>query len=282
MSFDGLWFREIHGKSSGFTTKVTKVLKSIQTKYQKLDVYETEDFGNLLTLDNLVMTTERDEFIYHEMIVHVPMFSHENPENVLIIGGGDGGSLREVLKHKTVKNVDMVEIDEEVVNASKEFFPCFSKAFESPKLNLMIEDGVKFVQNKHNIYDVVIVDSTDPFDIGEGLFTTEFYGNVYNALKENGVLSVQSESPFHNKEWVINIYKKLRKVFTIVKMYRAEVPTYPSGIWSFGFCSKSVDPIKNFQAEKFKEYNLKLKYYNPEIHKAAFALPNFVQELIGV
>ena len=276
-----VWFTELHGKSSGITIKINRTLKSVQTKFQKLDIYETEDYGNLFTLDDLIMTTERDEFIYHEMIVHVPMFSHNNPENVLIIGGGDGGSLREVLKHKTVKNIDMVEIDEEVVKASKEFFPCFANAFESPKVNLMFEDGVKFVENKQHIYDVVIVDSTDPIEIGEGLFTTEFYKNVLNALKEDGVLTVQSESPFHNAEWVKNIYSKLFKVFPIVKMYRAEVPTYPSGIWSFGFCSKKIDPIKNFQKEKYNDYNLKLRYYNDDIHKAAFALPNFVKELLS-
>ena len=277
---NGTWFTELHGKSSGITIKIKKVLKSVQTEYQKLDIYETEDYGNLFTLDDLIMTTERDEFIYHEMIAHVPLFSHKLPENILIIGGGDGGTAREVLKHKTVKNVDMVEIDEEVVIAAKEFLPTISCELDNPKLNLIFKDGIEFIKNKRNLYDIIIIDSTDPINVGEGLFTTEFYNDCFNALKEDGILTNQSESPFHSQDWVVNIYKKLKNVFPIVKMYKAEVPTYPSGIWSFAFCSKNVSPIDNFQKERFKEYNLQLKYYNEEIHKAAFALPNFVKELI--
>ncbi len=276
----GLWFTELHGKSSGITIKVTNVLRSIKTRYQKLDVYETEDYGTVLTLDNLVMTTERDEFIYHEMIVHVPLFSHPNPENILIIGGGDGGTLREVLKHKTVKNVDMVEIDEEVVKASKDFFPCFADAFNNPKSNLIFTDGIEFVKGKQNLYDVIIIDSTDPINIGEGLFTTEFYMNCNNALKDKGILCNQAESPFHSPEWVENIFKKLNKAFPVVKCYRAEVPTYPPGIWCFGFCAKQAEHSLSFQENRYNAYNLKLKYYNKEIHNAAFALPNFLKELI--
>ncbi len=276
----GLWFTELHGKDYGITIKINKVLKSIQTKFQKLDVYETEGFGKLLTLDDLVMVTERDEFIYHEMIVHVPLFCHKLPETVLVIGGGDGGTVREILKHKTVKHIDMVEIDEEVVKAAKEFFPTLSSELDNPKVNLHFKDGVKFVQNIQNVYDIIIIDSTDPINIGEGLFTTEFYKNCFNALKENGILTNQSESPFHNQDWVENIYKKLNKVFPIVKMYIAAVPTYPSGVWSFAFCSKNTNPIDDFKKERFKEYNLKLKYYNDEIHKGSFAVPNFAKELI--
>jgi len=278
--WQGLWFTELHGKTSGITIKIKKILKSIETQYQKLDVFETEDYGRLLTLDNLVMTTERDEFIYHEMLAHIPMFSHNNPENVLIIGGGDGGTLREVLKHKTVKNVDMVEIDKEVVNASKEFFPTLSVGFDNPRTNLKFVDGVEFVRNKEDIYDVIIIDSTDPIGPGKVLFTEEFYKNCYKALKKNGIFVSQTESPFHNPEWVQDIYSELKKVFPIVKAYKAEIPTYPSGIWTFSFCSENIDPIENFQKIKYGDYNLKLKYYNDEIHKGAFALPNFVKELI--
>jgi spermidine synthase len=143
-----VWFTELHGKSSGITIKINRTLKSVQTKFQKLDIYETEDYGNLFTLDDLIMTTERDEFIYHEMIVHVPLFSHRLPENILIIGGGDGGTARETLKHKTVKNVDMVEIDEEVVKAAKEYLPALSCELDNPKLNLYFEDGIKFIKKK--------------------------------------------------------------------------------------------------------------------------------------
>jgi len=277
---DGLWFTEIHGENYGITIKVKNVLKSINTKFQKLDVYETEGFGKLLTLDDLVMVTERDEFIYHEMIAHVPLFCHNLPETVLVIGGGDGGTVREILKHKTVKHIDMVEIDEEVVIAAKEFFPSLSCELDNPKVKLHFKDGVEFVKNKKDLYDIIIIDSTDPINVGEGLFTTEFYKNCFNALKDGGILTNQSESPFHNADWVTNIYKKLNKVFPIVKMYIASVPTYPAGIWSFAFCSKNVDPLKNFNENRYNEYRLKLKYYNNEIHKACFAVPNFAKELI--
>ncbi len=277
---DGLWFTEIHGENYGITIKVKNVLKSINTKFQKLDVYETEGFGKLLTLDDLVMVTERDEFIYHEMIAHVPLFCHNLPETVLVIGGGDGGTVREILKHKTVKHIDMVEIDQEVVIAAKEFFPSLSCELDNPKVKLHFKDGVEFVKNKKDLYDIIIIDSTDPINVGEGLFTTEFYKNCFNALKDGGILTNQSESPFHNADWVTNIYKKLNKVFPIVKMYIASVPTYPAGIWSFAFCSKNVDPLKNFNENRYNEYRLKLKYYNNEIHKACFAVPNFAKELI--
>jgi spermidine synthase len=277
---NGLWFTELHGNHYGITIKINKVLKSMKTKFQKLDVYDTEGFGRLLTLDDLVMVTERDEFVYHEMIVHVPFFCHNLPETVLIIGGGDGGTVREILKHKTVKHIDMVEIDEEVVKSAKEFFPTLSCELDNPKVKLHFKDGVEFVKNINNFYDVVIIDSTDPINVGEGLFTTEFYKNCYSALKEDGILTNQSESPFHNADWVKNIYEKLNKVFPIVKMYTASVPTYPSGLWSFAFCSKSINPVDNFKETRYDEYNLKLKYYNKDIHKASFAIPNFAKELI--
>ncbi len=276
----GLWFTELHGENYGITIKIREVLKSVKTKFQKLDVYETEGFGRLLTLDNLVMVTERDEFIYHEMIAHVPLFSHELPETVLVIGGGDGGTVREILKHKTIKHIDMVEIDEAVVKAAKEYFPSLSCELDNPKVKLHFKDGVEFVKNIKNFYDVIIIDSTDPINVGEGLFTTQFYLDCFNALKNNGILTNQSESPFHNADWVENIYRKLNKVFPVVKMYLASVPTYPSGVWSFAFCSKNIDPIDNFNENRYNEYNLKLKYYNNNIHKAAFAIPNFVKDII--
>ncbi len=278
---DGLTYTEFHSKGMGLILRLKRCITSFDTKFQRLDLYETLDFGKLLTLDNLVMVTEKDEFIYHEMIAHVPLFSHKNPENVLVIGGGDGGTVREVVKHKTVKNVDMVEIDEDVVKISKKYLPTMSCELDNPKVNLYFQDGVKWVEDKENYYDVIIIDSTDPVSIGEGLFTSEFYRNCLKSLKPGGVLANQTESPFHNPEWVEATYKKLKKVFPIVKMFTAYVPTYPAGVWSFGFCSKDVDPIENFQEGRYKEYNLKLKYYNNDIHKGAFAVPQFVKELIN-
>jgi len=277
---DGIYYTEFHSPGMGLIMKIKRCITSFDTKYQRLDLYETFDYGKMLTLDNLVMVTEKDEFIYHEMIAHVPLFSHPNPENVLVIGGGDGGTVREVVKHKCVKNVDMVEIDEDVVKISKKYLPTMSCELDNPKVHLYFQDGVEWVKDKEKVYDVIIIDSTDPISIGEGLFTQEFYSNCLKALKPKGVLANQTESPFHNPEWIEATYEKLNKVFPIVKMYSAYVPTYPAGIWSFGFCSVDVDPIKDFQYERYREYNLKLKYYNDEIHKGCFAIPNFVKELI--
>ncbi len=277
----GMLFTEMHNDSSGISVKIKEILVSKKTKFQKLDIFDTEFYGKMLTLDDLVMTTEKDEFVYHEMLTHIALFSHKLPENILIIGGGDGGTAREILKHKTIKNIDMVEIDEDVVIESKKYLPTIAVELDNPKLNIMIQDGVEFVKGKSNIYDIIFIDSTDPISVGEGLFTTDFYKDCFNALKSNGILVNQSETPFHKPQWVSAINNKLKNVFPIVKVYKAEVPTYPSGIWLFEFCSKETDPYSDFNFQRYKDYNFKLKYYNDEIHKGAFSLPNYVKELLA-
>jgi len=271
-------FSEFHSESVGLIFKVEKILLSKKSKFQDLMVFETKSHGRVLTLDGLVMVTEKDEFIYHEMIAHVPLYSHPNPKKVLIIGGGDGGTAREVLRHKSIEQVDMVEIDEEVINASKEFLPTMSVAFKDSRLNLIIGDGVEFVKDKKDEYDVIIIDSTDPISIGEGLFTRKFYSDCKKALKEGGILVNQSESPFYDPKWVEGIYDKLNDIFKVVKSYTAFCPTYPA-IWSFGYCLKDGGEVK-FNEEAYKSDNLEFKYYNKDIHFASFSLPTFMKKIV--
>lgn len=273
----GKWVTEVF-KDTALSFKIKNKLYSKKSKYQLIEIYETEKHGNLMTLDGCYMVSEKEEFVYHEMLTHIPLFSHPCPENILVIGGGDGGTVREVLKHKTVKNVDFVEIDEEVYNVSKKFFKNLTNGLEKDKrLNFLFGDGIKFVKETKNKYDIVLVDSTDPSDISGGLFSFEFFQEVHNILKNDGIMVMQSESPFYDDKIVAIVQNKLKKIFKYTGLYLAFIPIYPSGCWSFSLASKKYDPriIRN---KKSKIHNL--KYYNFEIHKSAFSLPQFILDLI--
>lgn len=281
-----LSYNEYYHKRTGLTVGVERLLFSEQTEYQLVEVYETDTWGNLMTIDGMVMLSERDEFVYHEMLSHVGMFNHPKPENILIIGGGDGGTAREVLRHGTVKKVDMVEIDEAVVRASKQHLPSVGD-WENPKLNVHFKDGIKFVQQIKEPYDVIIIDGSDPVGPAEGLFKKDFIQACYDGLTEEGILTAQTESP-----WVPSYHSSMKRVFTALdsiyelsEMYLGYIPLYPAGMWSFAFASKSgIDPLRQEtmdRAQKGMEaFGSKLKYYNPEIHRGSFALPNFVKDII--
>lgn len=276
----GFIFKEDEPLGSSLSFKIEKHLFSGQSQYQKLDIFETKKFGKIMVLDGFLMLTEKDEFAYHEMIAHVPLYSHPNPENVLVIGGGDGGTLREVVKHGKVKQADICEIDGMVIEKSKEFFPELAGSFSNPKVNVFLQDAVEFVKNKKKAYDVILIDSTDPIGPGEGLFNQEFYNNAFQSLKEGGILTAQAESPFFTPELVQDIVDKNKKNFPIVKLYTAFTPTYPSGNWSFAIGSKKYDPAQEIDFEAIKTDNLVLKYYNLEHHKASFVLPNFIKKIV--
>lgn len=283
--FMDLWFTENHSKHAKFSIRVEKQLASVESDYQRIDIFETPEFGRVLVMDSCIMLTEKDEFIYHEMLVHVPMAVHPNIKKVLLIGAGDGGSLRELCFYKNVERIDLVEIDPLIIELCKEYLPQTACCFDDPRLNIFIEDGLKFVRNKSNEYDLIVVDSTDPFGPGEGLFTKEFYGNCYKLLKDDGILVNQHESPYYEDDAlaVQRTYARTSHFFPITELYQAHVPTYPSGHWLFGFSSKKYHPIKDLDEKRWLSYGIadEMDYYNTAIHKGAFALPNYVLDLIG-
>jgi spermidine synthase len=240
----------------------------------------------MLALDDMVMTTEQDEFHYHEMISHPAMFTLENAKNVLVIGGGDGGTVREILRHEGVEKVTMVEIDGAVIDSCKEFLPGIAAAFDNPKLELIVDDGIAFLKNANaNAYDLIIVDGSDPVGPAEGLFSVEFYTNCYNALKETGMLVAQGESPKFNEKAFTELNKTLQGIFgkdnAPVSLFF--VPTYPTGMWSFQYGIKGdLNPKKISNVEKIQDFveAKGLRYYNDEVHVGSFATPNFVKSLI--
>lgn len=263
-----------------------EVLYDQTSPYQRIRIYDSYGFGKTLTIDNMVMCTEKDEKNYHEMISHPAIFAHGDVRNVLVIGGGDGGTIREVLKHDTVEKVTMIEIDEKVVEASKKFLPQLSQAFDNKKLDLQIGDGIKYVdQTKDEVFDLILIDGSDPVGPARGLFSEKFYESCKRILKKNGILVTQGESPIFNNAVFIELNSCLKKVFGSkrVKVYLFHIPTYPSGIWSFQMASKdSVDPgkINDMDVAKFVRQN-KLVYYNENIHRASFVLPNYIAQMIA-
>ncbi len=266
---------------SGLTFNVERVLFQERSEFQEVAVLQTDAFGNLLTLDGVVMFTEYDEFVYHEMMAHPALALLGNPERVLIIGGGDGGVAREMLRYKSVTHLDLVDIDGMVVEVSKRFFPEVSSSLSDPRLHLHIADGTQFVKEVEHTYDLIIVDSTDPIGISEGLFTRDFYDDCLRALSERGLIAVQSESPFDSSQ--SHVVREVRQffeaLFPIAATYLAFIPTYAMGMWSFTLGSKQLHPVEDLDVQVLP-FAADLRYYTPEIHRAAFALPAFVQRLI--
>ncbi|MBD3307948.1 polyamine aminopropyltransferase [candidate division KSB3 bacterium] len=276
----GVWFTEDQQEGIALSFKIKNILVSTQTPWQKLAIYETATCGLMLTLDDIVMTTEKDEFVYHELIAHVPLFAHPQPERVLVIGGGDGGTVREVVKHPQISAIDLVEIDEVVVRLSQRYMPFLAHALTDPKVRLLFEDGVEFVNRTTSTYDIIIIDSTDPIGPGEGLFNRAFYHTCSQRLRDGGILVAQAESPFDRPDWVSRTFATLRQVFPLVTAYTGVIPTYPGGIWCFALCCKEIAPTPSFDAPRYQQLQLPLRYYNRDIHHACFALPEYVKKLI--
>ena len=277
-----LWYTEQHTPDVRFSIKVTNLLYTNHSGIQQIDVFESKEFGRFLTLDGLMMVTEKDEFIYHDMMVHVPMAVKSDAKKVLVIGAGDGGTIRELTRYPSVEVIDMVEIDKEVVTISKKYLEQTACSLDDPRVKIYYEDGLRFVRTKIDEYDLILVDSTDPFGPGEGLFTREFYGNCYKALKADGVLVNQHESPYysHYANSMKRAHKRIEEFFPVCKVYQAHIPTYPSGHWLFGFASKILDPVVDLDAKKWEDLGLYTKYYNTQIHIGSFALPTYVKELL--
>ncbi|MDD2269198.1 MAG: polyamine aminopropyltransferase [Eubacteriales bacterium] len=277
-----LWYSENHTPNVKLTIRVDKQLASFQSEFQRIDVFESQEFGRFLTLDGIMMLTEKDEFIYHEMMTHVPMAVHPKAERILVIGAGDGGVCRELSKYKSIKHIDLVEIDAAVIEVCREHLPFTACGFDDPRIHIHYEDGLKYIRRCEGEYDLIIVDSTDPFGPGEGLFAKEFYGNCYKALSEDGIMVNQHESPFYKEDALIvqRVHKRVVSSFEICRLYQAHIPTYPSGHWLFGFASKKYHPVKNLDSKKWNCLGISTKYYNTNLHRGAFALPNYVEELL--
>lgn len=271
-----LWFSEHQTKNIKLSLRVKDILYNKQSKYQNISVIDTEDFGRLLALDDMVMLTTKDEFIYHEMISHIPLMTHGHALKVLVIGGGDGGTVREIIKHP-IKEVHLVEIDKEVIETSKRYFPSISVGLSDPRVKIFCEDGIEFIK-KNSGYDIIIVDSTDPIGPAAGLFTRDFYGQTFKALNNNGIMVAQTESPILFGDLTRKVFKDMSSVFTYTNMYFAVVPTYPGAFWSFTMGSKNIDPASK---EVKTPPAVKTKYYTSELHKSYFILPPFVKDLIS-
>lgn len=276
------WFFENQTGNFGIKVRIKNVLHHSHSAFQEIAVYDTYEFGKMLVLDQAVMFTDANEFVYHEMLGLVPLFVHKAPKRILIIGGGDGGVIRECLKNPFVEHIDLVEIDKMVIDVSKEFFPEISSKLEDKKVSILAEDGIEFLKNvgDNEKYDVILVDSTDPVGPAEGLFKRDFYESAEKALKDDGVFAAQTESPFFNKNLIRDVNKIIKDIYNNASLYCAMIPVYPSGLWSFTIGSKNYG-TKNIN-ESYKELDftdLDLKYYSPAVHSASFVLPNFIKDI---
>lgn len=275
------WFSEICPMWPGvaLSLEIMETLYSKKSKFQQIDLYQTRHHGKMLVLDGIIQLTEFDEFTYQEMLAHVPLFAHPDPKNILVIGGGDGGILREIGRHDLVESIDFCEIDEDVIRVAKEFLPQLACGFDDPRVVVHIGDGNAFVNNKTNAYDVIIVDSSDPIGPGEVLFQKPFYQGLKNALKPGGIIATQGESIFMHQEWVVTLAGITRELFPVQAYANIQVPTYPGG--NIGICMGSLGPDLVRPARQISQsLQTQLKYYTPAVHSAAFVLPYFAEQML--
>lgn len=276
------WYTETLFDNWRQVIKMEKTLYQKRTPFQDLIIFENALLGRVLALDGVIQTTEADEYVYHEMLAHVPILAHGNVKNVLIIGGGDGGMLREVTRHKGIEKVVLVEIDASVIELSKIYLPSLSKgAFEDPRVKVVIQDGAEFVQKSEQKFDVIIIDSTDPIGPGKALFTAQFFSDCKKALEKNGILVNQNGVPFVQGEELLETYHNRQGSFQEVSYYVAPVPTYVGGFMAFGWATDSTAhrqvSAKELQ-KRLKGVKGEMRYYTPDIHKASFALPRFIEK----
>lgn len=272
----GTWFTEKQTENFGITAKINRSLHKEKTDFQELEMLETEEWGNMLVLDDMVMTTEKDEFVYHEMVAHVPLHTHPNPKQVLVVGGGDGGVIREVLKHPGVEKATLVEIDGKVIEYSKQYLPSIAGTLEDQRVDVQVDDGFMHIAKSQSQYDVIMVDSTEPVGPAVNLFSRGFYEGIAKALKEDGIFVAQTDNPWFKADLIRQVYGDVKETFPITKVYTANIPTYPSGLWTFTMGSKIYDPL---QVSDDRFFDMDTKYYTKELHKACFALPKFVKDL---
>ena len=269
-----LWMTEYSTDNLKLSMRVKDILHTEKTPYQDLLIADTYEYRRVLMLDGAYQLTERDEFTYSEMMAHVPMCAHKNPEHVLIIGGGDGAIMREVLKHECVKKCTLIDIDERVIECSKKYLPFAGCAFSDARADVKCMDAMKYIRETEERYDVVIIDSTDPVDFAAGLFRSDFYADVKRVMNPEAMMSELTESPFTDRDLMVQAIGEMRKVFPVVKMYWGVVPTYPSGMWTYGLASMRDNPSEPVRTVT------PAKYYTKEIHRASFILPPFLAEMV--
>lgn len=274
-----LWFQDSieFGHGCSLHIKIKNVLYHTRSDFQEIVIMETEKLGRILVIDGITMLTEYDEFAYHEMISHVPLLVHPNPSRVLIIGGGDGGTVREVLKHPEVESVHVCELDEKVVNACREYLPSLASCFEDSRVKVFYEDGARFVTEHPESYEIIIVDSTDPVGPGQILFQRKFYEDMKRALTSRGIAVTQCESIYLHEHVIRGVFSFAKALYPKLGYYYTLVPTYPSGLIGFFFCSLERDPIKDIDAVRAAQLK-GLKYYTPAVHRASFTLPRFAAQ----
>jgi spermidine synthase len=276
-----LWYQDAieFGHGMGLRIKIKNVIYNARSQYQEITIMETEKLGKMLVIDGITMLTEWDEYAYHEMISHVPLLVHPKPSRILIIGGGDGGTVREVIKHPNVEMVHVCELDEEVVSACRKYLPSLASSFEDPRVKIFYEDGAQFVTKHSESYDIIIVDSTDPTGPGQILFQKPFYEGLKNALTEEGIAVTQCESFFLHQHVIHGVFSFARNLFPQLGYYSTLVPTYPSGVIGFFFCSLKRGPLEEVTNERVNALH-DLKYYTPQVHRASFTLPRFAAKLL--
>lgn len=277
-----LWFSDYHTDKVKIDVKVDKQLFGEDTDFQRIDVFESAEFGRFLSCDGSIVFSEKDEFTYDEMIVHVPMAVHPCVKKVLVIGGGDGGVARELSYYDEIEQIDVVETDKVFVDVCREFFPDNARGLDDERVTVYNENGLKFLRARQNEYDLIINDAIDPLGHAAGLFTKEFYGNCYRALKEDGIMVYQHGNPFYDEdeESCRAMHRKASHSFPISRVYQAHIPTCSSGYWLFGFLSKKYHPLKDLDAKRWKERNIKTWYYTTNLHLGAFMLPKYVEDML--
>ena len=278
----GFWFEEYHTANTKFGIRVGEQLYHGESEYQKIDVFDSPEFGRVLTSNGSVIFTDQEEFVYDEMVVHVPMAVHPNVKRVLVLGGGDGGVARELAHYNEIEIIDVVEPDKMFVDVSRKFFPNNAVGLDDVRVRIHYEDGLRFLRKCSDQYDLIINDATDPLGHEAGLFTKEFYGNCFKALHEDGIMVYQHGSPFfdEDEESCRSMHRKAYRSFPINRVYQAHIPTCAAGYWLFGFASKKYHPLKDFDAERWDARGIKTWYYTTQLHRGAFMLPKYVEDML--
>ena len=269
-----LWYTQYQTPDVKFTFRVKDVIHTEASDYQTIEVLDTYEFGRMLVLDQCIMFTERDEHIYHEILVHPAMVCHPNPKRILVIGGGDGGALREILKYE-IELVKLVEIDAKVIEVSKKFFPALGNSFLDTRVTTIVDDGAAYVKRTKESFDIIFVDSPDPVGHAEVLVKDDFIHSCAKLLKDNGVFVAQTQALFYESNFISGYIKRVKRIFPVVRPYFASIPTYAEGPWSFTFASFAVDPLEIKRKAKGP-----LRYYNEEVHRASFVLSEDTKELL--